>query len=363
MKNIYSIISGLSLMALVPAQNLSAQGLQGIVVEKYYISDAADSADAADNFATHPLHVGSTTYRVFADLQDGYNFIQMFGNASHPLEFHTTTAFYNDPNYGVPVYQGTSVLNTKKNTQMIDTYISVGGVAATKMGVLKTEDTDGTIGNNNGLIANNIPAMGLPVTGTDGVDGMMPGSPVNPNVLGISSEFDIFDQTPGSDFVSTNGAIAALGGVTGVTASNMVLLGQFTTDGIFSFKLNIQLGTPQVGGSELYVAENAGTGEFTDSTLVFESTPDNTNGITYIKGNNQLSVYPNPSTEYVVVKNNLNMNLGSISVIDAMGRKIYQQNTAQTSVEINTSSWSAGLYMIQVDNNKGHQQQIHFIKK
>jgi hypothetical protein len=46
-----------------------------------------------------------------------------------------------------------------------------------------------------------------------------------------------------------------------------------------------------------------------------------------------------------------------------MGRKIYQQNTAQSSVEINTSAWSAGLYMIQVNHENGNQQQIHFIKK
>ncbi|MEN9333839.1 MAG: Secretion system C-terminal sorting domain [Bacteroidota bacterium] len=361
MKNIYSILSGLGLLAMIPTQKLNAQGLQGIVVEKYYISDAADSTDAADNFATHPLRIGSTTYRVYADLQDGYNFIQMFGSPTHPLEFHTTTAFFNDPNYGVAVYQGTSVNNTKKNTQMIDSYLTVGGVAATKMGVLKTEDTDGTIGNNNGLIANNLPAMGLPVTGTDGVDGLMPGTPVNPNVLGISTELDIFDQTPGADFISTNGAIAALGGVTGVTTSNMVLLGQFTTDGIFSFKLNVQLGTPQVGGSEIYVAENPITGELTDSTLIFVSTPDVPNGITYIQGKNQLSLYPNPSTEFVVLKNNQNHPIGSISVYNATGQLIHQQSTSSASSQIHVADWSAGMYMISV-TQEGNQQQLYFIK-
>jgi hypothetical protein len=105
-------------------------GLEGIVVEKYYVSDAADSADADANGAVYPLHVGSVTYRVYADLLPGYNFIMSLGNQNHPFKVSTTTAFYNDPNYGVSVYNGTSVNNTKKNTQLIDSYFTVGGVAA-----------------------------------------------------------------------------------------------------------------------------------------------------------------------------------------------------------------------------------------
>jgi hypothetical protein len=362
MKNIYSIFTGLSLMAVVSNQQVQAQGLQGIVVEKYYVSDAADSIDAADNFATYPLHVGSTTYRVYADLQDGYSFIQMFGNAAHPLEIHTTTAFFNDPNYGVAVYQGTSVNNTKKNTQMIDTYLTVGGVAATKMGVLKTEDTDGTIGNNDGLIANVTTAMGLPVTGTDGVDGMMPGTPINPNILGISSELDLFDQTPGSDFVTNNGTIAALGGVTGVTASNMVLIGQFTTDGIFSFKLNLQLGTPQVGGSEIFVAENPENGELTDSTLIYESTPEEPNGISYIGQRNSMSIFPNPATDFVVIKNNMKQSIGQISVYNTTGSLVLSENTQQSNVSLNVAQLATGLYTVNI-NNDGQIQKLSFIKK
>ncbi len=362
MKNIYTVFTGLSLMVGLSNQHAQAQGLQGIVVEKYYISDAADSIDAADNFATYPLHVGSTTYRVYADLQDGYSFIQMFGNAAHPLEIHTTTSFFNDPNYGVAVYQGTSVNNTKKNTQLIDTYLTVGGVAATKMGVLKTEDTDGTIGNNDGLIANVTPAMGLPVTGADAADGMMPGTPINPNILGISSELDLFDQTPGSDFVTTNGTIAALGGVTGVTASNMVLLGQFTTDGIFSFKLNLQLGTPQVGGSEIFVAENPENGELTDSTLTYESTPEEPNGISYIGHRNSMSIFPNPATEFVVIKNNMKQSIGQISVYNSTGSLVLSDTTQQSNLTLNVAQLAAGLYTVNI-NNDGQILKTSFIKK
>jgi hypothetical protein len=230
------------------------------------------------------------------------------------------------------------------------------------MGVLKTEDTDGTIGNNDGLIANVTTAMGLPVTGTDGVDGMMPGTPINPNILGISSELDLFDQTPGSDFVTNNGTIAALGGVTGVTASNMVLIGQFTTDGIFSFKLNLQLGTPQVGGSEIFVAENPENGELTDSTLIYESTPEEPNGISYIGQRNSMSIFPNPATDFVVIKNNMKQSIGQISVYNTTGSLVLSENTQQSNLTLNVAQLAAGLYTVNT-NNDGQIQKLSFIKK
>jgi hypothetical protein len=256
----------------------SQLGLEGIIVETYYISDAADSADAADNFASYPLAVGSTTYRVYADLLPGYKLIQIFGTQNHPLTIATTTSFYNDPNYGFSVYQGTSVNNTKKRTTLIDSYISMGGVANGLMGVLKEEDTDGTIGNIHGLLLNNDPLAGSPVVGDGGLDGLMPGTAILPNVLGITNELDIFDQTAGANFTTTGGAIAVLGGIEGITSNNRILIGQFTTDGEFSFSLNLQIATPIPGQSQIFVAGLPQSGENYEATLnyptaVIESPP------------------------------------------------------------------------------------------
>ena len=51
-----------SILALILSitinQSFSQLGLEGIVVEKYYISNSADSIDAANNGAVHPLHIG-----------------------------------------------------------------------------------------------------------------------------------------------------------------------------------------------------------------------------------------------------------------------------------------------------------------
>ncbi|MFM8431783.1 MAG: hypothetical protein ACKOA1_03210 [Bacteroidota bacterium] len=57
---------------------VASQGLEGIVVEKYYVSDAADAAGSSG-----VLPVGSVTYRVFADLATGYNFQALYGVPDH----------------------------------------------------------------------------------------------------------------------------------------------------------------------------------------------------------------------------------------------------------------------------------------
>lgn len=341
----------------------SQVGLEGIVVEKYYVSDAADSTDAGDNGAMYPLHVGSTTYRVYANLLPGYKVIQMFGSAQHTLNVHTTTAFYNDPNYGFKVYQGTSVNNTKKNTTLIDSYFTIGGVANGLCGVLKTEDTDGTIGNNQGILANNDALAGLPITGIDGVDGLMPGAPILPNVLGISTELDIFDQSVGNDFTTNGAAIAALGGMEGVTPSNHVLLGQFTTDGIFSFRLNLQLSTPVAGESQIFVADSALTGEFVDSTLVYSSVPSVGVEEIAIIPNVEFSAYPNPCENQLTLIQSINqVDKVSMKIYDITGRVVSSDIYWSAKHTVDTSSLPSGFYTVQLER-KGKIHSVKFVKK
>jgi len=343
----------------------SQVGLEGIVVEKYYVSDLADSTDAGDNGAVYPLHVGSTTYRVYANLLPGYKVIQLFGSPQHTLNVHTSTAFYNDPNYGFKVYQATSVNNTKKNTTLIDSYFTIGGVANGLCGVLKTEDTDGTIGNNQGILANNDATAGLPLTGINGVDGLMPGAPIIPNVLGITNELDIFDQTVGNDFTSNGAAIAALGGMDGVTPSNHVLLGQFTTDGIFSFHLNLQLSTPVAGESQIFVADSALTGEFIDTTLVYTSLPPVIDAVESndMVSNVEFSAYPNPcENQLTLIQSNNQVDRVAMKVIDITGRVVMNEVYWSAKHTIDTSNLPSGFYTVQLER-KGQIHSVKFVKK
>jgi hypothetical protein len=346
-------------LGLLTTLGLNAQnGLEGVFVEKYYVSDTADSLDADANGAVYPLRVGSVTYRVYANLLPGYSVIQMYGDVNHDFKVETTTSFYNDPNFGVAFYGGTSVNNTKKNTQLIDSYFTIGGVASGMMGVPKTEDTDGSIGNTQGILANNDPTAGVPITGMGAQDGLMPGSPIALNTLGFTNELNIFDQTAGATFLTNGGTIAALGGIQGVTASNSVLLGQFTTDGDFSFQLNIQLGTPTPGQSEIYVASNPVGNELQDSSLIYSSAVTDTSGggaglADLMNVNMEIMLFPNPTLEKTTIylsnythstptdKMTL-LNLNGQVLFD---QKLIAQNGKMVS-SIDLSTYQKGMYLL-----------------
>ena len=360
MKYFFTILLTTSLISI---KVLSQSGLEGIVVEKYYISDSADSINASDEGATSPLVIGSTTYRVYANLLPGYRIGSIWGNASHTLNFSTTTSFYNDPNYGVSTYSGTSVINTKKFTTLIDSYITIGAVAAGKIGVLKTEDTDGTIGNTSGILANNTIEMGLPIMGTSGMDGLMPGTPVVPNILGLTTELDIFDQTPGNDFTCNSCVVAALAGVSGVTPSNHVLLGQFTTDGIFSFKLNLQVLDTVPGNATNYVSDSVIAGEFPfltifEPTLIYSSEEPNA-GISESE-EFQVTIAPNPNDGLFVLNNPTSFSL-PFSIFDITGKLIYTSKIESSEMSIDIQNLDSGLYTILIDS-QFRRQAIRFIK-
>ncbi len=76
MKKITLILCILLCALRSQAQN----GLEGIVVEKFYVSDATD---ADGSIGTLP--VGSITYRVWADLLPSYKFQALYGVPMHEL--------------------------------------------------------------------------------------------------------------------------------------------------------------------------------------------------------------------------------------------------------------------------------------
>ena len=109
------------IFVLFLSANSFAQGLQGIVVEKYYKANANDVANATANSAVTPLTTNSITYRVYVDLADGWKLNNIWGNSAHPLTINTTTAFFNDPNNGIEVNGGTTSLNNyRTNTTFLD---------------------------------------------------------------------------------------------------------------------------------------------------------------------------------------------------------------------------------------------------
>ena len=253
------ILMGLALI-LFGVTSQAQNGLENIVVEKYYVSNAADAAGS-----TGVLPAGSVTYRIWADMLPGYNFQALFGVAGHTLTVQTTTAFFNNEDYGGTT-PTVSTTNIRKNSALLDSYFSVGGAATGRVAVFKTEDTDGSPGNAQSILQNNDASTtgAINIGSTTSLlaqDGMIAGSPVAVTYVGINNtgngDLGVLDGASqvGGLFTTTNGSVAALGGAVGPTAANRVLVGQFTTDGIFSFTLNAQIGTPG-GGTQQFVASN-----------------------------------------------------------------------------------------------------------
>jgi hypothetical protein len=283
-----------------------AQGLQGIVVERYYQANAADVSDATTEGAIVPLTTSSVTYRVYVDMAAGYKFSQIYGSPTHTMTVSSTANFYNDPNWGVSLDPGTvTTTNIRKNTGMIDSWFTTGGTAVGKVGVRKADDTDGSLGNAQSILANNPgDCFGAPINGAGAKDGMInavANSYLEPNSLGLGSALDVLDQTAGNTITITDGAIAALGGVVGATADNLVLIGQFTTTGSLSFALNVQLINISTGAAENYVASNPVGGELTSASLTQTVAPtcpviatdnDSPDGATVVYSSTN-SYYPN----------------------------------------------------------------------
>jgi chitodextrinase len=244
----------------------SQNGLEKIIVEKYYISKTADSIGSLGT-----LPVGSTTYRVYVDMLPGYRFQALYGNADHTLKINSSNPFFNNEDRGATTANGIPSAQLKNNTVAIDSWFSVGASAGGQFGVLKSEDNDGkNLLTLNSLLKNNEAAMGIPLTTQDGNMTVTGKQPEAVTFVGLDPSGGIFDaiSLQGNSFQTNDGAISALNGATGPTAENRVLIGQFTTNGVFTFELNIQIGTPTPGVSEKYVASNPVNGEFSIPSLI-----------------------------------------------------------------------------------------------
>ena len=262
MKKLVLALGFVTLQFLGYAQN----GLEKIIVEKYYIAKAADSDGSVG-----ALPVGSTTYRVYVDMLPGYRFQALYGNADHTLKINSSNSFFNNEDRGATTANAIASAQLKNNTVALDSWFSVGASAGGQFGVLKSEDNDGkNLLTLNSLLKNNEAAMGIPLTTQDGNMTVTGKQPEAVTFVGFDPSGGVFDATSqqGNSFQTNDGAISALNGATGPTAENRVLIGQFTTNGVFTFELNIQIGTPTPGVSEKYVASNPVNGEFSIPSLI-----------------------------------------------------------------------------------------------
>ncbi len=363
MKKITLLLAFSLLVLFARAQN----GLECVEVEVYYVSNENDTIA---NSVGGVLPIGSVTYRVYADMLQGYKFQAAYGVPGHELRLETTTLFFNNIDRGAtsPTFTKTQA---RTNTVMVDSWFSVGAACAGNYGVLKT--VDDTVANaiNNfvpQVLQNNDADAGIPLTQKDG---FMAGTPEQVTFVGFTTpELDVFDADQVGNLLSTyNASWASLNGSKGFdTVENKVLIGQFTTDGTFSFKLNIQIGTP-TGGVQNYVADSAVGNEILLSCLTYVSPTDtviDTTGIGDLvsSGIETFSVYPNPTNDFITITYNQTKSDAHFTLYNLEG-KILEYNefdgkAAKNSEQLNLSMLANGIYILQLsaDGNTSYKKII-----
>jgi len=371
MKKITTFFAVALLCFQVKAQN----GLENIIVEKYYVSEAND---AAANSIGGVLPVNSVTYRIFADMLPGYKFQAAYGvstaSGSHELRIATTTKFFNNEDYGSTQPTFTKI-QAKKNTVMLDSWLSVGAACSGSYGVLKSEDNGvATVVNNYTpqVLQGSNPNAGIPLTQQDGIL-TVTGSQINQvTTVGFTAnELALFDNTNTASaphiFSTTNASWASLTGSKGPDSlSNKVLIAQLTTDGVLTFELNIQIGTP-TGGVENYVANNPTGNEIQKASLTYDSSIltslfDSDNNYTSI------SVYPNPVKNDLIVEINttkISNVVNSYSIYSLEGnlvaKNVLNNSKGLSKDSIDVSGLSNGMYFIELKVN-GNALTRKFIK-
>jgi hypothetical protein len=327
-------------------------GLQALLVEKYYVADAND-VSASSGFGE--LKSGSVTWRLYADMLPGYNFQMVYGNSDHPLDISSTTYFFNNEDRGAAEPTSITVTNTKKNSVMLDSWFSVGAAASGKMGVLKTDDNDGSVFSAVATAQNADVTAGIAIKTADG---MVTGSPKSINFIGIDPTGGVFDATSqlGKTFTTSNGAWSILGGATGPNAdTNRVLIGQFTTEGVFSFNLNIQIGTPG-GGTENYVYSNpiGMKSEILMPSLAFTSNNFILKTEEVNASNSSVNIYPVPASNElnIAINSSQHSNDDQYTIYSIEGKIVAQKQLNNSSdkylEKLDISSFPNGQYFVQV---------------
>ncbi len=232
----------------------SAQ-LEKVIVEKYYVSDANDATDVDGG----GVPVGSTTYRIYVDLKPGTTLKGIYGDANHPFSISSSEVFFNNILDGRTFAKDFIKGRYLENTVALDTWLTLGQTAkqGTKYfyGILKDQDTDGSFvgGSNNdggsalvssGLLINEDPLCGIPLTIADGMD-TLNSAPNNWFNLGILDFLTGADSTifgslvPSTNFYSSDFQLSCSGVQGTVADSNQVIIAQLTTLGELAFNINI----------------------------------------------------------------------------------------------------------------------------
>ena len=157
-----------------------------------------------------------------------------------------------------------------------------------------------------------------------------------------------------------DGAWSALNGATGPDSTeNKVLIGQFTTDGVFEFELNLQLRNELTLGVEKYVARDPVGDEIRWYQLIYnEATIAVKDEFTFLN-NDQINVYPNPAVSHVTIDIDRQISLTSdqnqytLTALD--GSLVSRGTISGYSTQLQVNDLAPGIYLLSLQLENKYQ--------
>ncbi len=243
-------------LTLLSSSNMCFAQIEKVEVETYYISD---SLDATDTLNGRFIDKGTKTYRIYVDLAVGSKIVKLFGDINHAFKIESTGNFYNNIDRPTAYfgYQINKSWFPDNPTLGLDSWLTIGLATKTDLGVLKSEDTNGSYigGVNNfggssavagGILVNNDPLAGIPLTTQDG---MLASTVALSQWLDNGIKDSNGDDTTAfgsinssNNFISNDFFLDQINGVSGANIdSNKVLIAQITTAGDLRFELNLEV--------------------------------------------------------------------------------------------------------------------------
>lgn len=232
--------------------------LEGVIVEKYYVSD---ESDATDTFGGG-VPVGTVTYRVYVDLLPGTVLKKIYGSPTRVFEVASTESFFNHASDGQTLAKDFIRARYLEGTVALDTWLTLGQTTrlqggVVNFGILKERDSDGSFigGANNdggsaevasGLLINQDPTAGIPLTTADGMLALST-APTNWFTNGLTDfvtgeDTTMFGSINVRNFYRSNQFEVSNSGVVGAEESeNQILIAQLSTKGELSFILNLEV--------------------------------------------------------------------------------------------------------------------------
>ena len=239
-------------------------GLQGILVEQYYVTNENDQKSTNSGGI---LESGSVTYRIFVDLEPGYRFQAAYGSPEHPLEIASSSYFYNHNHSGNTHPNVIPERDLARNVTLLDSWVTAGAATENHIGIPRKYDflaQDSYLRFQSGFLDNTVKLneedtspLIFPLSQCDGL-ARAEFIPATTIYNMDSAGWAIGSVTRAKRLYVDNGAWACMGkGSVGAdsTSGNHVLIAQVTTAGELNYKLNIMIGTPE-GKSIQYVHGN-----------------------------------------------------------------------------------------------------------